>query len=142
VKTTRSNMTTESFINHLKELPSVLFEQVRMYAWEDPVKDELQTFFDRKETSAAWKEVSDAWVEYCEEIEAWSMIWGNSLSIKDAGLSKVYLDHQDVRMSEEESWYREIPLRDAKGRNEKKATIRHILDWDEIAVDISQSMLW
>ena len=135
-------MCNKSFELGLKALPSVLFEQVRMYAWEDPVKEELETFFDRKETSAAWKEVSESWVNYCEEIEAWSMIWGNALSIKDAGLSKVYRDHQDVRMSEEESWYREIPLRNAKGVNEKKANIRHILDWDEIAVDISEALMW
>ena len=91
----------------IKKLPIELLEIIRMYAWEDIFKAELM----EKQTKLAWDEVSREWINYCQDIENWSMIWGNAYSIRGSGILAVYCDQRDVRMSNQENWYRIYPLR-------------------------------
>ena len=120
----------------IKKLPIELLEIIRMYAWEDIFKAELM----EKQTKLAWDEVSREWINYCQDIEDWSMIWGNAYSIRGSGILAVYCDQRDVRMSNQENWYRIYPLRYAKGREEKKVILTPEPEWDEMFIEILQAI--
>ena len=120
----------------IKKLPIELLEIIRMYAWEDIFKAELM----EKQTKLAWDEVSREWINYCQDIEDWSMIWGNAYSIRGSGILAVYCDQRDVRMSNQENWYRIYPLRYAKGREEKKVVLTPEPEWDEMFIEILQTI--
>ena len=120
----------------IKKLPIELLEIIRMYAWEDIFKAELM----EKQTKLAWDEVSREWINYCQDIENWSMIWGNAYSIRGSGILAVYCDQRDVRMSNQENWYRIYPLRYAKGREEKKVILTPEPEWDEMFIEILQAI--
>lgn len=124
----------------IKNLPIELLEIVRIYAWEDTFKVELIDKHEKKQTKIAWDEVSREWINYCEDIEDWSMIWGNAYSIRGSGILAVYCDQRDVRMSNQENWYRIYPLRHAKGREEKKVVLTPEPEWDEMFIEILQAI--
>jgi len=124
----------------IKNLPVELLEIVRMYAWEDTFKLELIDKHEKKQTKLAWNEVSHEWINYCQDIEDWSMIWGNAYSIRGSGISLVYCDQRDVRMSSQENWYRRYPLRYAKGIDEKRVALTPEPEWDEMFIEILQTI--
>lgn len=120
----------------IQSLPAEVMEQVRLYAWVDPVKADLQEYIDKKETEYNWLKVSDEWLCYCQEIEDWSLVWGRGFSIDGSGIAAVYRDEKDVRLSSQEHWRRQHPIRFAKGGAEKQTVTTLNIDWDSEFVEI------
>ena len=125
----------ENLLKKINNLPENIRDVVKLYALNSPVKQELQEHFqiraDKREHRFLWWNVSATWLNYIQEIEDWSLIWGHGFYIDTHGISAVYRDEQEARGSEEEHWRRPIPIRQATTVFEKTAVPVELLDFDD-----------
>ena len=77
---------TESLLDAISGLPNNIRDQVKLYALSSPVKNDLRDHFDRRDTEMRWWRVSEDWLSYVEELEYFSTITGNPMTIDEDGL--------------------------------------------------------
>ena len=128
-----------NLMQEIYNLPEVVRDQVKLFALKSPVKQDIQEHFDRREHGFHWWKVSVDWLTYVQEIEDWSTIWGHGFSIDDDGISVVYRDEQEMRDSDEETWRRPMPIREATCIAEKTVILTQ-REWDDYAIEVLADM--